>query len=210
MMKNGIALHKIPSMRVSGAIGYSLTRDFLMNKKYKNVHSMVRNAIRKGLLHRPEVCEKCGNEPKRRKDGISNIHGHHEDYNKPLDVQWLCAKCHMGITERDKGEDHYFSKYTNELVIEVYNDISDHETISQKYKISLSAVKHIKSGNNWSWLTNHIKRDFQYPRGVRPVKESRRFMANIMKKGKRIYLGTFETVDEAHQAYLNELTKDTE
>lgn len=40
------------------------------------------------------ACEMCG-DPK--------THGHHEDYSKPLDVRWLCAKHHMFV-HRKAGE----------------------------------------------------------------------------------------------------------
>lgn len=47
---------------------------------------MVGNAIRAGILIRPDNCERC----------IQVIHtdAHHEDYSKPLDVVWLCEPCH--------------------------------------------------------------------------------------------------------------------
>lgn len=52
-------------------------------KKYK-AHNLVNNAIRKKYLI-AEPCEICGNE---------NTHGHHDDYDKPLNVRWLCPEHH--------------------------------------------------------------------------------------------------------------------
>lgn len=43
------------------------------------------SAIQKGLIKR-KPCEKCGT--------TERVHGHHEDYSKPLDVVWLCIKHH--------------------------------------------------------------------------------------------------------------------
>ena len=51
-----------------------------------HAHIMVRNHIRGGKLTRATECEECGSD--------SNIHAHHEDYSKPLEVVWLCAACH--------------------------------------------------------------------------------------------------------------------
>ena len=39
---------------------------------------------RKHLRH-DKPCEKCGTKP---------AHRHHEDYSKPLEIMWLCVKCH--------------------------------------------------------------------------------------------------------------------
>lgn len=51
------------------------------------------NAIRYGKLHNPEKCESCGSTDKFT-DGRTAIQGHHDDYNKPLNVRWLCQQCH--------------------------------------------------------------------------------------------------------------------
>lgn len=47
----------------------------------------VRSAIKSGKLKRPLHCEICKIE--------SHVHGHHEDYSKPLEVIWMCSKCHL-------------------------------------------------------------------------------------------------------------------
>ena len=59
-----------------------------------HAQNMVEYAIRVGALTRPEVCELCGNNPGDMADGRSKIQAHHVDYNKPLEVMWLCQKCH--------------------------------------------------------------------------------------------------------------------
>lgn len=52
--------------------------------KYK-AHGIVCRAIRAGKLF-SEPCDECGSE--------DNMHAHHDDYLKPLNVRWLCAACH--------------------------------------------------------------------------------------------------------------------
>ncbi|MCP4061380.1 MAG: hypothetical protein GY738_29740 [Pseudoalteromonas sp.] len=52
-------------------------------KKYK-AHCMVNNQKRAGNLHE-EPCEDCESK---------NVVAHHDDYDKPLNVRWLCQSCH--------------------------------------------------------------------------------------------------------------------
>lgn len=54
---------------------------------------LVERAIAKGLLIRPDKCQEC-NQSSEFKDGRPSIQAHHDDYNKPLDVRWLCQGCH--------------------------------------------------------------------------------------------------------------------
>lgn len=51
-------------------------------------------AILKGILRRSDRCEQCQIPEKTFRDGRSSIQAHHDDYNRPLDVRWLCQKCH--------------------------------------------------------------------------------------------------------------------
>ena len=52
-------------------------------EKYK-AHNFLNNSIRDGKLKRMP-CIICGNQ---------KSHAHHHDYSKPLEVTWLCVKCH--------------------------------------------------------------------------------------------------------------------
>lgn len=49
----------------------------------------VRYAIKVGALMRPATCERCNRG--------GTIQAHHEDYSRPRDVQWLCARCHRHV-----------------------------------------------------------------------------------------------------------------
>lgn len=55
------------------------------NPKAYRAQNAVNNAIRDGKLKR-KPCEICA--------ATQGVHAHHKDYAKPLDVTWLCARCH--------------------------------------------------------------------------------------------------------------------
>ena len=63
----------------------------LINKRWREedtrrqkAHNAVRRAILSSALER-KCCERCGNEKSL---------AHHEDYDKQLEIMWLCQPCH--------------------------------------------------------------------------------------------------------------------
>jgi hypothetical protein len=65
-------------------------------------HIIVGNAIKYGKLKK-EPCEVCG---------CLDVHAHHDDYAKPLDIRWLC----------DIHHNEWHSKYGEAANSERYND----------------------------------------------------------------------------------------
>ena len=53
--------------------------------RYK-AREVVNNAMRSGRLIAPPFCEICKSRKK--------LEAHHNDYNIPLNVRWLCLSCH--------------------------------------------------------------------------------------------------------------------
>jgi hypothetical protein len=65
------------------------TRSKILRKLYPIKYlarNMVNNAIRDKKVSKPVKCEDCGK--------VARLHGHHDDYYKPLEVAWLCCVCH--------------------------------------------------------------------------------------------------------------------
>lgn len=59
---------------------------------YGDAHKQVLKALENGgLVKRP--CEECGS---------MNVQAHHDDYNKPLEVRWLCDICHKKWHQNNK------------------------------------------------------------------------------------------------------------
>jgi hypothetical protein len=75
--------------------GYEYTKDY--REKYPNkykAHGIVGRSMRAGKLFK-EPCEVCGSR--------ENIHAHHDDYLKPLNIKWLCA-AHHSQWHKENGE----------------------------------------------------------------------------------------------------------
>jgi hypothetical protein len=94
---------------------------------------IVVRAIELGLFERPSFCEACG-------ERSSNIHGHHEDYSKPLEVQWLCSKCHREEHTANGG----FAKHKGDMMCDGLDKLrKELKAIDERYKDS-TTNKHQK------------------------------------------------------------------
>lgn len=72
---------------------WRMTHKLNDNQKRKdNTRSMTKYYIKTGKLYKG-LCEICGS---------SNVEAHHDDYDKPLQVRWLCRKHHLEH-HRNKG-----------------------------------------------------------------------------------------------------------
>lgn len=63
----------------------------LKNPHKVRAHNFVNRANRRPP--KPQGCEQCG------AGGI--LHKHHDDYSKPMDIRWLCPKCHGKLHRKD-------------------------------------------------------------------------------------------------------------
>ena len=66
------------------------TQNVYDKKKFK-ANKILNDAVRKGMF-KPRECTVCKQEKK--------LDGHHNDYSKPLDVIWVCRKCHSDIHKK--------------------------------------------------------------------------------------------------------------
>lgn len=56
------------------------------DEKYK-ARMILNNAVAGEIIIKPKNCSQCGYKN-------SKIHGHHPNYNFPLQVVWVCPPCH--------------------------------------------------------------------------------------------------------------------
>lgn len=58
----------------------------IVNRGKHRAREAIAYAVLIGELIKPDACQECHT--------VGLVHGHHCDYNKPLDVMWLCPTCH--------------------------------------------------------------------------------------------------------------------
>ena len=74
------------------------------NPEKRRAHDRAMYAVETGKLIRPDICSSCHKECK--------PHAHHEDYSKPLDVIWLCSRCHFLLHHKSKHHAERLNKKT--------------------------------------------------------------------------------------------------
>lgn len=76
------------------AANYEATRAFQeKHPEQSRASKKLCYAVKTGKLTRPDKCENCG--------GGGPIEGAHHDYERPLDVRWLCRSCHRSWDKRE-------------------------------------------------------------------------------------------------------------
>ena len=61
-----------------------------LNQSKIKARQAVRLAVKSGKIVKPKTCQAIGCFE-------TNIESHHDNYNKPLEVRWLCRSCHTVI-----------------------------------------------------------------------------------------------------------------
>lgn len=74
-----------------------LARNKARDAKKKYATATINARLQRGTIVKPDACSDCG------ATGVK-LTGHHEDYDKPLEVEWLCYSCH-GKRHRTPDED---------------------------------------------------------------------------------------------------------
>lgn len=99
--------------------GERLVREIHERKDAKRgAHRTIAHLIKRGVIKRPERCQEC-KRPCR-------AHAHHDDYNKPREVRFLCPRCHR----------RWHSKHTPKGVSRAVQILLDEDVALEISKIS--------------------------------------------------------------------------
>lgn len=63
----------------------------------RKAYNKVYYALKAGKLIKPAQCEIC--------KSTENIQAHHKDYSKPLEVDWVCQKCHVELDNQRREQE---------------------------------------------------------------------------------------------------------
>lgn len=88
--RKSLAAYKDRHREKINAYAREYAKTYKRNQKRRHARDLVKQAVSKGELIKPNKCEfwfdgGCGGQ----------IDGHHDNYDKPLEVWWLCKKHHV-------------------------------------------------------------------------------------------------------------------
>lgn len=123
-------------------------------KLMKSARRAVRSAVERGILVKPNSCQKCGKEDTHEsKDGRSIIQGHHhKGYDLVLEIEWLCIRCHRAETPVARGTRAPGAKLNDELVKEIrerYFAGEGSNSLGREYGVDRHTIHCAAIGRNW-------------------------------------------------------------
>lgn len=133
-------------------------------------HRLVSAAIANGTLVRPSTCSDCGKTPKPGSDGRATIHGHHhKGYDHPLDVEWLCPKCHRLRDPQPSGAEAPYAVLTQEQVDSIRSSEIPSTVLAPKYGVHPGTIQAVRRGRTWKATATResIERAKLFNRGSR-------------------------------------------
>jgi hypothetical protein len=116
---------------------------------------MVRSAIEAGVLRRPNACDKCHEVPRPYRDGRSPVQAHHPDYSKPLEVEWLCIKCHRDETPVASGMRNAWHRLNDDLVEMIRGSSISTATLAKAFGVAFQTVWRVRHDRSWNSLAAH-------------------------------------------------------
>lgn len=101
------------------------------NPSHKNAGMALSYALKLGYIEKPDHCLGCG-----RPDSESRVTAHHNDYSKPLEVVWVCSKCHRNLdaNRREREGKSRYGKGRGVVLLLDGNDVCRFDTISDAAK----------------------------------------------------------------------------
>ena len=89
---------------------------------------LVKGAVARGEMLRPDVCEGCGR--------TDRTEAHHEDYTMPLEVRWLCRPCHrradVALNEQDRDLKRHAAPVRDIPDRRLYSEPDDREYLTRE------------------------------------------------------------------------------
>ena len=94
---NTARIKKYRHTKKGAAATYAAVRSQYAKAPYKQIARIALfHAIQIGKIIRPEECSVCHKKIK--------VEGHHPDYSKPLEVIWMCRRCHFDLHKKLRCE----------------------------------------------------------------------------------------------------------
>lgn len=129
------------------------TNEYVEFKKKRFARSAVNKALRSGELKRSDKCNLCLKE--------TRTNAHHIDYGKPLNVIWLCDKCHGECHRKSSPLNPQNNKQTHS---HIFLNESDTVVVSVSLPIKnfIALKKHslVKRKNISTLIRNNIIKEY--------------------------------------------------